>query len=176
MTMLEVRTHTDPAQQSAQLCDEFERIAAQIRQRAYQLFAYRGSRPGHELDDWLTAEREVCRPDAELVEYDDHYVVKFALPGFPAQALEVSATREEIVVRGGHEERAVAPADDDGGRVRWSEFHGSEVFRRVRLPETVNVEAISASFDDGLLQVKAPKMAQVEATEEARPIAISAQG
>lgn len=32
-----------------------ERIAA----RAYQLAAERGFEPGHELDDWLTAEREI---------------------------------------------------------------------------------------------------------------------
>ncbi len=30
-----------------------------IRQRAYQLFEARGRRRGHELDDWLQAEREI---------------------------------------------------------------------------------------------------------------------
>ena len=30
-----------------------------IRQRAYQLFEARGRRKGHELDDWLQAEREI---------------------------------------------------------------------------------------------------------------------
>jgi hypothetical protein len=29
-----------------------------IRKRAYQLFEERGCQPGHELDDWLRAERE----------------------------------------------------------------------------------------------------------------------
>jgi hypothetical protein len=29
-----------------------------IRKRAYRLFETRGRRPGHELDDWLQAERE----------------------------------------------------------------------------------------------------------------------
>jgi hypothetical protein len=29
-----------------------------IRRRAYQLFEGRGRQPGHELDDWLQAERE----------------------------------------------------------------------------------------------------------------------
>jgi hypothetical protein len=29
-----------------------------IRKRAYQLFEERGRQPGHELDDWLQAERE----------------------------------------------------------------------------------------------------------------------
>ena len=34
-------------------------IADLIRKRAYQLFEARGRRQGHELDDWLQAEREI---------------------------------------------------------------------------------------------------------------------
>lgn len=30
-----------------------------VRRRAYELFEARGREPGHELDDWLQAEREV---------------------------------------------------------------------------------------------------------------------
>ena len=32
-----------------------------IRARAYELFERRGGEPGHELDDWLEAERELQR-------------------------------------------------------------------------------------------------------------------
>ena len=38
-----------------------ERIAA----RAYQLAAERGFEPGHELDDWLAAEREIDQTPVE---------------------------------------------------------------------------------------------------------------
>jgi hypothetical protein len=31
----------------------------QIEARAHEIFLRRGSEPGHELDDWLQAEREV---------------------------------------------------------------------------------------------------------------------
>ena len=34
-------------------------LAAQIRERAYQLYLERGSTPGHENEDWFKAEREV---------------------------------------------------------------------------------------------------------------------
>jgi hypothetical protein len=30
-----------------------------IRKHAYQLFEARGHQPGHEMDDWLQAEREI---------------------------------------------------------------------------------------------------------------------
>ena len=34
-------------------------VEAKIRERAYQLYQNRGSAPGLEIQDWLTAEREI---------------------------------------------------------------------------------------------------------------------
>jgi len=34
-------------------------LQERIAKRAYELYEQRGREPGHELDDWLTAEREV---------------------------------------------------------------------------------------------------------------------
>ena len=34
-------------------------IEAEIRRRAYELYQERGGTPGHEVEDWLVAEREV---------------------------------------------------------------------------------------------------------------------
>jgi hypothetical protein len=31
----------------------------QIRDRAYEIYLQRGAQPGHELEDWLQAEREL---------------------------------------------------------------------------------------------------------------------
>ena len=39
-----------------------ENMSEFIRQRAYQLFEDRGRESGHELDDWLQAEREIKMP------------------------------------------------------------------------------------------------------------------
>ena len=33
----------------------------EIRRRAYEIYLERGEQPGHELDDWLQAERELER-------------------------------------------------------------------------------------------------------------------
>jgi hypothetical protein len=33
----------------------------EIRRRAYEIYRERGEQPGHELDDWLQAERELER-------------------------------------------------------------------------------------------------------------------
>jgi Protein of unknown function (DUF2934) len=53
-----------------------ECLPEMIRCRAYQIFEYRGSEPGHELGDWPQAEREIKthlgltnnkRPDAQAI-------------------------------------------------------------------------------------------------------------
>ena len=35
--------------------------APSVQERAYELFLQRGQEPGHELEDWLQAEREISR-------------------------------------------------------------------------------------------------------------------
>jgi hypothetical protein len=47
-----VRAEAEGLSQSSAREDE-------IRHRAYQLYLERGQEPGHELDDWLQAEREI---------------------------------------------------------------------------------------------------------------------
>lgn len=46
----EDHSSANPAQQVA---------TEQIQERAYQLYVSRGQEPGHELEDWLEAEREI---------------------------------------------------------------------------------------------------------------------
>lgn len=36
-----------------------------IRRRAYELYEQRGRAEGHELDDWLKAELELCEDEAQ---------------------------------------------------------------------------------------------------------------
>ena len=36
-----------------------ERVPEMIRGRAYQIYECRGHKPGHDLDDWVQAEREI---------------------------------------------------------------------------------------------------------------------
>jgi HSP20 family molecular chaperone IbpA len=135
---------------------ELDRLTERIRLEAYNLFSRRGAGDGHALDDWLTAEREVCWPSAELCERQDEYTLKVALAGFEPGDVAVTATPREIIVKAAHkhEEKSTDAGDT---RLRWSEFRSSDVFRRVALPASVDVAKTSASFKNGLLEIVAPK-------------------
>ncbi len=54
--------HISPAgEQTGQMAQAFKRAAADhahIAQRAYELYEQRGRQEGHDLEDWLKAERE----------------------------------------------------------------------------------------------------------------------
>ncbi len=50
---MKTQTTTNPPRE-AQLTTE-----QRVQQRAYDLYMKRGQKPGHELEDWLQAEREV---------------------------------------------------------------------------------------------------------------------
>lgn len=50
---------TVPAARTETLLTEAEPTVDQIRQRAYELYLFRGDGTGSELEDWLEAEREL---------------------------------------------------------------------------------------------------------------------
>lgn len=138
--------------------DEFNEIAEKIRIRAFNLFANRGFNGGNDLEDWLLAEREICWPTAELVEEDDEFEVKVALAGFEPKDITVTATPRELIIKAAHREERTHDDDDKDAKVHWSEFRGSNVYRRIPLPADIDVKKVSAEFEHGMLEIEAPKM------------------
>lgn len=72
-----------------------------IRQKAFGLFEQRGRAAGNDLDDWLTAEREMIFVlPSELMEEEFNIELRVAAPGFRADQLTVRASPGIIVVEG----------------------------------------------------------------------------
>lgn len=136
----------------------FDRMEA-VRQKAFELFEGRGGELGHELEDWIAAERAVMGwPAAELKDKRTAYEVEVTLPGFTAKEVEVTATNNEIIVHAAshHEKKG----EDD--TVLWSEYGSNDVYRRFDLPKAVDAERVTAHLDNGILHVMAPKVEQRE--------------
>ena len=169
MSRLNVKKVPATSDRALPIFAEFDRLADRIRVQAFNLFARRGATGGHELDDWLAAERELCWPAAELTERKDDYAVSVALAGFEPADIEVTATPREILIKG--EKKSEQKGDDAPSQVRWSEFRSDSVLRRVELPSAIDVEKISANLDNGLLKIVAPKAAA--ARDPAKRIEVS---
>ena len=95
-------------------------------------------------------------PPMDLVETDDHLVLKADLPGVDSDDVNIEVKDGVLTVSGErtteHEERA-----DGFYRVERA-FGGFS--RSMSLPQQVDAEQISASFDKGVLEVRIPKPAE----------------
>ncbi len=95
-------------------------------------------------------------PPMDLVETDDHFVLRADLPGLSDGDVKIEVQDNVLTLSG--ERRFEHEAKKDGFyRVE----RGSGSFARsLTLPEGTNLEAIAASFDKGVLEVRIPKPEQ----------------
>jgi HSP20 family protein len=92
-------------------------------------------------------------PATDLIESDSHYILRADLPGLSEDDVNVELDNNVLTVSG---VRRSATEDRKAGYHRVERSYGS--FRRsVRLPEGVDGEAITATFDKGVLEITVPK-------------------
>ena len=92
-------------------------------------------------------------PAMDLVETDDHFVLKADLPGLNEGDVSIEVEDKVLTVSG---ERKSEHEDKREGYYRVERSFGS--FRRtLTLPEGVDPEAVSATCDKGVLEVRIPK-------------------
>jgi HSP20 family protein len=110
------------------------------------------------LFDTPTAGARRWMPATDLVESDTHYLLRVDLPGVAESDINVELDHDVLSVSG---ERKSEHEDRHAGYYRVERSSGS--FRRsVRLPEGIDGNAITATFDRGVLEVSVPKPEQVK--------------
>lgn len=135
---------------------ELNEITETVQREAFNLFERRGGVIGSDLENWLSAERGVVwSPPSEVVERDDEYRARIALPGFQSKDLQVVATPDSVIV----EAEKTHTHEGKEGTVRFCEFSDKKVFRRLDMPSPIDVDKTTASLENGMLQVNAPKAA-----------------
>src|SRR5689334_4968123 len=107
-------------------------------------------------------------PAMDLVEADDHFVLKADLPGLAEDDVTIEVQDNVLTISG---ERKAEHERKEKGFYRLERSFG-RFSRSLTLPEGVNADAISANFDKGVLAVSIPK------PEERKPrrISIGANG
>ena len=137
--------------------------ARRIEARAHQLFERRGHVHGHDLEDWLQAEREINSDSTVRVEAGDTSVaIALTTPGFDADQLKVSIVPGSVVVEG--EAQRQASSEKDGVTV--SELSAQTLFHQIPLPETADVDAATADFHGEELRITVPLTAKKGAASE----------
>lgn len=138
------------------LFQEMSDVHHLIARRAYQLFAGSGFTDGHDLEDWLRAERELLHSaPVELCESESEFVLRAELPGFQENEITVAVEPLSIIITAEHE----ANAGHKAVRVLYSEWRSDKIFRSLRLPRPVDPPKASIRLSNGMLEVKLPKSA-----------------
>lgn len=117
-----------------------------------------GAENGGELQRWS--------PAMDLVEAEDHFLLKADLPGMSEDDVQIEVHDGTLRIAG---TREAEHEQKERGWYRMERSFGS-FSRSLTLPEGVNAEAIAASFDKGVLEVRIPK------PEERQPRRIEIQG
>ena len=102
-------------------------------------------------------------PAMDLVETDDHFVLRADLPGMSEGDVKIELEDTVLTVSG---ERKAEHEQQEEGFHRVERAFGSFT-RTLTLPKGIDPEAITASFDKGVLEVRVPK------PQETRPRRIS---
>ena len=129
-------------------------------------------RPLTELDEWerrfddlwghalrrLPIEERCWMPAVDVFEKADKFVVKAELPGIKEEDIHVSVVGDTLSIRG-EKKTETEVKEEDYYR---SECSYGSFYRSIRVPSNVNADKISASFEDGVLDVALPKSAKVK--------------
>ena len=95
-------------------------------------------------------------PATDVIERDDAYVLRTDLPGLAQEDVKIEVEDNVLTISG---ERKSESETTEGSYRRVERAFGT-FSRRLQLPEGVDAEAISASFDKGVLEISVPKPEQ----------------
>ena len=95
-------------------------------------------------------------PSVDLIDRDAEIVIKAELPGVDKKDLDISVTKNSVSIKGttSHEEK------EEKGDYYRSEISRGEYTRTLALPAEIDEEKVTAKFNNGILELKLPKLKQ----------------
>jgi len=109
------------------------------------------------FDPFARAFQRLAMP-LDVVRHENDVTLRLDVPGIDPEQLEVTVDRGILTISGKRQEERT---ENDRFFVR--ERSMGTFTRRLRLPETLNAEAVEASYANGVLEVRIP------VTEQAKP-------
>src|SRR5262249_39575719 len=115
-----------------------EAVTDRIRRRAYENFVQRGSLPGHHLEDWLDAQRELTIGPLPAIQvgHEDIFV-EMVLPEIDLLNLSVPIAPRQLVI--------ASDPDEDG----------LQVYQVIELPVEISLDGVDAEQLRNLLRITA---------------------
>ena len=137
----------------APFSQRMQQVYDNLARRAYELFESRGCQHGHDLEDWFRAECELLNPTpVEISDADDQVIVRAVVPGLSDKDIEVRVAPHRLIITGRRE-----PIRDQEKRKTHSETSSYEVVRMLDLSQEIDPDEVTATVQNGTLEVLLPK-------------------
>ncbi len=94
----------------------------------------------------------------DVVRHENDVTLRLDVPGMDREQIEVTVDRGVLTISGKRQEERT---ENDKFFVR--ERRMGTFTRRLRLPETLNADAVEASYDNGVLEIRIPVLEQAKA-------------
>jgi HSP20 family molecular chaperone IbpA len=149
MSSVTVEKVGEPNAAPASVYERMQAVVNRIRERAYDLFQSRGAADGSAMDDWLRAEQDVLVfLQSELIEKSGKFNIRVQVAGFSAEEVRVTAMPDAILV-----EAEAKDCMDRGEK---------QMFQMLDLPAPINPDKVTASLEDGILQLVAERAGRAD--------------
>ena len=157
MSRIPVKTANSPQRVLNHLAQLMRSVHEQIRARAFQ--QPRGE--GHELENWLEAERDVLySPACMLTETQDEIRLEAAVPCVDAKSLQVDVMPHSITIEG----RMMKTKACRGETIHRLKFGREQLLRQLDLPARINPKYAKATLENGVLNITAKRAAMTLAS------------
>lgn len=97
-------------------------------------------------------------PQVDVHEEPERFAVLVDVPGVEPKDIEITAEKGVLTIRGERHSRA----EENSGAYRRLERRSGKFLRRFTLPDSANLDAISAKHTQGVLEVTIPKQAKLQ--------------
>ena len=115
-------------------------------------------RPARFITDRADAQAQELGMPVDVTETPDAITVKAALPGVKADDVDINITGDVLTIRG----EMKSETEKDEGNVHRKEIRYGNYSRSFTLPTAVQSDGADATFENGVLTLRLPKMEEVK--------------
>ena len=105
--------------------------------------------PGAAIGTW--------KPRVDVAESDTAFVIRAELPGIDADSIDVTVEQDVLSITGTRSFEAATDGGDAGLTYRRREILEGTFMRKIRLHAEVDVEGVTATSSNGILEITVPK-------------------
>lgn len=120
------------------------------------------------LADAIGNDYTVSSPSVNVSEHETHLLVQLAAPGLTKQDFKISLENDQLNISA----EKKSELEETKGKYTRREFNYGSFKRSFHLDESVNRDAISAAYEDGVLKVTLPKKEDIEKKPTSQSIEI----